>query len=294
MILTDKEMHQIRRSIEDQAGLNEELLRRCGDLIHIGNYDEAVRSACVFLEERLRKVAHEEELMGVRLVKYAFDPDTGSLAKHLGSRKSEREGLYNLYIGAFRLFRNPTAHGVVGYSAAEAKAIIGFVNLLVTFLDRVEKLPPPGSFPENVEHALATVEQKIGTGVASRLRMFLGKCRSLGLEPTPGTKSVPFRRHALLDREHWDSPRSHRLTVFYVVAQEKSQGFWFPVNQYYSRVVDFDLEQLSENLRDLGFVPSGKHRDFYLSLEEHNDQAFFDALFDLVEQTSQELEETLP
>lgn len=172
--------------------LRDELLRRCADLIHIGNHDEAVRSACMFLEERLRKAAHKEELMGVRLVNHAFDPGTGPLAAHLASRKSEREGLYYLYTGAFKLLRNPTAHGVVGYSAAEAKAIVGFVNLLLTF-----------------------------------------------------------------------------------------------------GVINFNLEQLSENLRDLGFAPTGKHRDFQISLKERNDQAFFDALYDLVEQTSQELEKTL-
>ena len=99
---------------------------------------------------------------------------------------------------------------------------------MLIFLDRVEELPPPDSFPENVERALLTVEQKIGPGAASRLRMFVGKCRKLGLDPRPGTTTwVPFRRHALLEMEHWDSPKPHRLTVFYVVAEEKKQGFWF-------------------------------------------------------------------
>ncbi len=295
MILTDDEMRQIRRSIEARAGLNQELLHRCGDLIHIGNHDEAVRSACVFLEERLRKAAHNDRLMGVRLAKYAFDPDTGTLAKHLASRKSEQEGIYHLYTGAFQLFRNPTAHGAVGYNSAEAKAILGFINLLLTFLDRVEELPPPGSFPESVERAVAAVEQKIGAAVASRLRVFLGKCRRLGLEPKKGAKAwVPFRQRALSELEHWENPKPYPLSVFYVVIEETWQGIWFPVNQYYSRVIGFDLEQLSENLRDLGFLPSGRHRDFYIDLKEHNDEAFFDALFGLVEQTSEALEKTLP
>jgi hypothetical protein len=61
MILTDDEIRQIRRSIEDQAGLNEELLRRCGDLIHMGNFDEAVRSAFVLLEKRLRKTVPRDQ-----------------------------------------------------------------------------------------------------------------------------------------------------------------------------------------------------------------------------------------
>jgi uncharacterized protein (TIGR02391 family) len=293
MILTDDEIRQIRRSIEAQAGLNDELLQRCGDLIHIGNFDEAVRSACVLLEERLRKVAHKEDLMGVRLAEYAFDPDTGPLAIHLANRKSERQGLHSLYVGAFKLFRNPTAHGVVGYSGVEAKAIISFINLLLIFLDRVEELPPPDSFPENVERAITIVEQKIGPGVASRLRMFLGKCRKLGIEPKPGKTWVPFKRHAFMQYSDWKNPKQHFLTVFYIVAAEENQAFWFPLNQYYTNVVGFDIDPISESLRVLGSVRTGKYRDPQLDLKVHNDQAFFDALFALVERISQELEETL-
>ena len=62
MILTDKEMDQIRRALENQAGFDEELMRRCGHLIHLGAFDEAVRSAFVLLEERLRKSVFEETL----------------------------------------------------------------------------------------------------------------------------------------------------------------------------------------------------------------------------------------
>ena len=74
-----------------------------------------------------------------------------------------------LYSGTFRLFRNPTAHGLVGYSPAEGKAIIGFVNLLLKILKRAEELPPPDMFPENVEKALRKTEEVIGPGAASRL-----------------------------------------------------------------------------------------------------------------------------
>jgi len=296
MILTDSEMRQVRRIIETQAGMNDELLRRCGDLIHLGSFDEAVRSAFVLLEERLRKTVPEDKkgLTGTSLAGYAFNANDGPLAKHLGRNQSEREGLRELYSGAFKLFRNPTAHGIVGYSAAEGKAIISLVNLLLIFLDRVEELPPLGSFPDNAERALTTIEHKVGPGAASRLRMFLGKCGKLGLEARPSTKTwVPFIGYAMLHLDHWDNPKPHRLTMFYVVAEEQIQGFWFPVNQYYTSVVGFDLDQLSDGLRDIGFVPKGKHRDFQIDLQDHNSQDFFDALYDLVVETAQELEETL-
>lgn len=95
------------------------------------------------------------------------------------------------------------------------------------------------------------------------------------------------------DLIHWDNPKPHYLTVFYVMAEEQTQGFRFPVNQYYANVIGFDLDQLGDNLRELSFLTVGKHRDFQIDFTERNDQAFFDALFDLVARTSQELEETL-
>ena len=206
MILTDDEMRQIRRSIEAQAGLDEELMRRCGPLIHMGKFDEAVRSAFVLLEERLRKAVNDEGSTGTRLANLAFNPTNGPLAKYLGSNQAEREGLRELYSGAFKLFRNPTAHSLVGYSAAEGKAIIGLVDLMLTMLKRAEELPHPDLFPDYVETVLSKVEQKIGPGATSRLRVFLGRCmRDLGLKPATGKQWIPFKRHALYQHGNWDA-----------------------------------------------------------------------------------------
>jgi len=94
MILTDKEMDRVRNVIEAQAGLDEELMQRCGHLVHQGAFDEAVRSAFVLLEERLREavdVGPQRVLSGIRLINAAFDPEKGSLAKRLGNRKTEWE-----------------------------------------------------------------------------------------------------------------------------------------------------------------------------------------------------------
>ena len=158
MILTDDEMRQLRGSIEAHAGLDQELLQRCGHLLHLGAFDEAVRSAFVLLEERLRNAVNVEGMTGTQLANHAFSPTKGPLAKHLGRNQSERDGLRELYSGAFRLFRNPTAHGVVGYSAAEGKAIIGLVDLLLRLVKRAEELPPQDLFPSNVEKAISLVE----------------------------------------------------------------------------------------------------------------------------------------
>ncbi len=120
-------------------------------------FDEAVRSAFVLLEERLRECVDGQGMTGVQLANYAFNPTDGPLAKHLGRTRSEREGLRELYSGAFKLFRNPTAHSTVGYDAADGKAIIGLVNLLLRILKRAEDLPSPELFPENLEGMLGGI-----------------------------------------------------------------------------------------------------------------------------------------
>jgi uncharacterized protein (TIGR02391 family) len=294
MILTDNEMRQIRRSIEAQAGLDEELARRCGHLIHMEAFDEAVRSAFVLLEERLREAVNGEGMTGTQLANYAFNPVKGPLAKHLGRDQAEREGLRELYSGAFKLFRNPTAHGVVGYSAAEGKAVIGLVDLMLKVLKRAEELPAPGLFPDYVETALGKLEEPLGPGTAGRLRVFLGKCvEELGLQPGAGKQWVPFKKHALYQPEQWDEPKPHPVAVFYLVVPGQGYSLHFSANQYYTNVVGFNVDRLIEELTELGFQPFGKNQEPRVDLRVHNNQAFFNALFDLVARTADELGETL-
>ena len=78
MILSDKEIQIIRQSIEEQSGLDEELLRRCRHLLHMEAYDEAVRSAFVLLEERLRKAIGEDGMTGTALAQKALNPNNDS------------------------------------------------------------------------------------------------------------------------------------------------------------------------------------------------------------------------
>ena len=289
MILTNEEMDRIRQSIEAQAGLDDELLRRCGPLIHMGKFDEAVRSAFVLLEERLRKAVDKEGMTGSQLANYAFSPDKGPLAKHLGQSQSEREGLRELYSGAFKLFRNPTAHSVVDYSVAEGKAIIGLVNLMLRILER--DIPSPLLIPENVEKALGNIEQGIGPGAASRTRWFVGKCIEAGIRPTSAKYGIPFKRYAFVKYEHWDNPKPYRIAMFYLSVEGLTINF--PVSGYYAYVIGFDADRLVEEATELGFQPTGKRRDPTIDLRVRNDQKFFKALFDLVMRTADELEETL-
>jgi uncharacterized protein (TIGR02391 family) len=256
MIPTDADISSIRQSIEAAAGLDEELQRRCGQMIHIGAFNEAILNAFVLLEERLRNAIGKDGMTGVQLANNAFAPD-GPLSKHLGHTTSEKEGLRELYSGAFKLFRNPAAHSMVSYSSAEAKSIIGLVNLLLLILARAGNLHGLDLFPANVEAALLDAEKLLGTGTASRLRAFLGKCVTAGLKPVASASQwIPFRRHALVQYDHWPQAKPYPLTVFYVV-RRKEIGLWFPLNQYYSNVKGLDLTTVDHELKPLGFTPTG-------------------------------------
>jgi hypothetical protein len=234
-------------------------------------------------------------MTGTQLANFAFSPTKGPLAKQLGHSPSEKEGLRELYSGAFKLFRNPTAHGVVEYSAAEGKAIIGLVDLLLRLLKRVEELPPPGLLPENVENALSKMEEAIGPGATRRLHGFLARCVSeLGLRTTPSaTQGFPFRRHALYRAPNWDAPKAHPVAVFYLVVSGRGRGLRFPVKRYHVHVEGFNTDRLCEELLDLGFFPRGSNQHPTVDLRTHNDRGFFDALFEIVSWVVDEFEESL-
>lgn len=292
MIPTNNDFEKIRQSIETASGLDPELIRRCGEMMRIGAFDEAVMKAFILLEERLRSVAGKDGMTGVQLANNAFAPDS-PLAKHLGRTLSEREGLREIYSGAFKLFRNPAAHGVVGYSDVEGKSIVSFVNLLLSILARAGEMPPQYTFPPSLEAALAEAEKAHGPSLASRLRAFLGKCTKSGIKPESGTKQwIPFRRYAMLTHSHWPTPKPRAVTVFYVV-RDKEVGLYFPVNQYWANVTGMRLPPAVQFLRSMGFVTSGKTQDYHLPLSSGHDQVFFDKLGEFVATVNDELESTL-
>jgi len=293
MILTDGEIEQIHLALEEKSGLDEELLKRCGHLVHIGAFDEAVRNAFVLLEERLRKATGQEGMTGTKLANFAFNAD-GPLSKQLTTDISERDGLRELYSGAFRLFRNPTAHGIVGYDTAEGKSIISLVNLLLLLLNKVEDLPPKDMFPENVNQVIDQVEKTVGAGAASRLRTYVSKCVKAGLTPNPKTKQwIPFRRHALMKYEHWEKAKPYSLAMFYLVLGVPDQVIQFPVYQYYQLIVGFDLEAFRSRLQALGFHPVGQQKYYTVDIRMYNDAAFFEGLTGLVMQTMAQIDRTL-
>ncbi len=293
MILTDEEIQSIRRSIETQAGLDPELIQRCGHLIHIGAFDEAVRNAFVLLEERLRAAVGNEGMTGTQVANFAFRPD-GLLAKQLASSPAEKEGLRELYSGAFKLFRNPTAHGVVGYESADGKSIIGLVNLLLRLLARASDPSTANLIPQNVRGILTDLEANLGVNPSSRLQAFALKCIKSGIRPRVSTKiNIPFRKHALIKYEHWRKPKPYPVPIFYLSNKKKEFILRFPVNRYYSNIVGLDTTWFKQDLKSLGFQTAGRNQNFIINLQVRNDQPFFDKLFDTVMRLCDEIEKRL-
>lgn len=293
MLLTNDEMQLVRQAVEVQAGIDQELILRCGPLVHISAFDEAVRQAFVLLEERMRKILNKERLTGMQMVQYAFSND-GPFTKMFADSPAERDGFEHLLSGAFKLYRNPSAHTIVGYDRAEARAIINLVDLLLKRLDRLGAVPQPGTLPANIEHILLLIEKTANPKVSSLVRMFIGKCIKEGLEVRQSAKQwVPLRKQALIKRPEWVTAKPHALTVLYLYTTEKEQALWFPVNQYYSHVVDLNTDQIKSRLRSLGFQTYGKSQDYYMYITSQKDKPFFDELFILVKQIIVELNVSL-
>jgi len=165
------------------------------------------------------------------------------------------------------------------------------------FIGIAQRFHPPLSnvtLSSYVEASLNLLEKPLGPGATSRLRVFLGKCmREAGLKPATAKQWIPFRTHALYKRDQWDKPKPHVIAVFYLMVSEPEYKLVFSTGYYYSRVVDFNVDRLVEELTGLGFQLAGKDQEPRVDLRAHNDQAFFDALFDLVVRTVDELGRTL-
>lgn len=109
--------------------LDEELERELGK--SIGDPDSAVRTAFIIPEDRIRNAAGlGHERFGVDLVNAAFHPDKGIL-RDLSRVGAERQGLYDLFHGAFLLYRNPAAHRRAIYTTPAAESAITVANHLL-------------------------------------------------------------------------------------------------------------------------------------------------------------------
>jgi uncharacterized protein (TIGR02391 family) len=79
-----------------------------------GHYDTAVRDAFVAVEVAVRDVSNlSRTLVGVKLMREAFNPNTGRLT-NMELSMPERERMADLFAGAIGTFKNPLSHLKVG------------------------------------------------------------------------------------------------------------------------------------------------------------------------------------
>jgi uncharacterized protein (TIGR02391 family) len=125
--------------LADISGLDKELKERCLPKSNDPkDWDSAIRTACVVLENRLREIGGiSDGSIGIDLVNKIFSEKGGTLAgKFTGDTgAAKRQGYRDLFAGIFGVFRNPIAHRFVDPTPEGGGAIITFVNLLLKMLE---------------------------------------------------------------------------------------------------------------------------------------------------------------
>lgn len=104
----------------------------------MGEFELAAFAAMREVEIRVRELANADtSLLGVKLMRSAFNPDNGPLADPQLD-PGERVGVMELFAGAIGTFKNPPSHRQVDYSdPTEASEVILLADLLMRLLDRV-------------------------------------------------------------------------------------------------------------------------------------------------------------
>lgn len=121
-----------------QIGLHAKIESRARPQFLIGEYELGVFSSMKEVEIRVRALGgFGSEIFGDDLMNKAFG-STGPLTDP-GMMKGEQEGIRMLFVGTYRVFRNPAGHRAVAFDdVTEAAEMVQTASLLMRILDRVE------------------------------------------------------------------------------------------------------------------------------------------------------------
>lgn len=105
----------------------------------LGEYELAAFAAMRAVEVRVRQAGGFTNAdIGVPMMRNAFHAETGPLTD-TSAEGGERQGVSDLFAGAFAVFKNPTSHRIVTFDdPSEAAEVVSLASLLLRILDRGE------------------------------------------------------------------------------------------------------------------------------------------------------------
>ncbi len=275
MLITNTQVDELLVQLTDLSGLDQELVERCSPLVRSERYDESVSRAFIVLEERLRERLGVRGGAGINLAEKAFAPKSGQLVDNLHLPPSEVDGIRNLFVGAFKAFRNRAAHTVADYSLDEARAIIHLVNLLLLTLEKARQ-PPPQRIPERIAKLL-------DPATTDRLQQFLQSLEQIGIGKGEGKTSTPYRATLECEYPSWEKPRHHPVTVLYLLVTKGKPVIAFNIGGL-SQVIRLDIDQLEADLLQAECVRvAAKGTPIRLLLDRNTDQHTFDRLYNILQ-----------
>jgi uncharacterized protein (TIGR02391 family) len=144
--LTDKGRQSVEKELEnmqlpsvdiDAVLSRQDLADKVREDYLDGEYDKAVREAMVMVEVAVRTKAQLATAFGANLMRTAFTQPGSRLTHPDAHNQGQHDALLNLFLGTNGWYRNPIAHGPVGYSDPHQVAqILGLANLLLDLVDK--------------------------------------------------------------------------------------------------------------------------------------------------------------
>jgi uncharacterized protein (TIGR02391 family) len=133
-------LDQIIASERLGLGLHASLAGKIRPIFLLGDYETSAFKAMKELEVRVRRLAgYPDGLIGVDLMRKAFNPSTGPLADP-SHEAGEKQARSDLFAGAIGSFKNPNSHRQVYYNDPnEASEVVLLADLLMRLLDAIEK-----------------------------------------------------------------------------------------------------------------------------------------------------------
>lgn len=287
MILFPDDIQAINDLLSQRADLDPELLAACQDHINHAQYPDAIFKAFRLLEGRIQHRSGVQGETAGRLLNEAL-ATRGPLTQKLGLTSQQAANFRDLLKGAFAVFRNPEAHpgeAIFDYGSAECQAVLAFVNLMLSVLDRKPETP--------LDAALKQIRANIGSDETVRLNKFLQQVGSFNLQVQEGAGSFSYRAWTLRATRPGAQPKKTRTTVFLLCHGTSDPNLYFTAAHQWRRIVGFDPEPHANRLKALGCSEVKGSADLFLDLRSCNSTATFDRIFAIVRDIVHAMEATV-